>query len=589
MKFSHILFLSITAIALSACDLTLAADVTPPADYVMPTAMPTLGAVYPASQPNVENGKNIFAEKCAPCHGDSGLGDGEQGKQLPVSVIPIGLPEIANPASPAKWYTTVTQGNLDRFMPPFASLSDQEKWDVVTYAFTLHTTPEQIELGKNLFESNCTNCESQFTNLQTMSALSDVELVAQIKTSFGNNLSDDEAYAVAKYIRTLSFAPPATVTIDSTPQAESTPQATDQVETENEAVNITGQIENRSNQPLPSDLQITIRGFQHGADPNAGTQEIFNQTSTLNANGNFGFENQLVEGQIYFVQFDLNGLNYQTEITVVKAGEEKIILPTLVLYETTTDFSALQINSLEIFFDLASPETVQFFSVYTFTNPSDKTILVTLENESVPFIAFPTGAQKLGYEATQDSAIFIPSGDGFAIPPSEKPYGLIAFSSMPKSKEIQFSLPAIVDVASTTLLLPEGVNAEGTTLTDEGTQAFQNTNFHIYSASAFAKGTTLDFTIRGNPTGTTETANVLENQNVILGIGAFGAALIIAGVWMYLGNKSHENNEDDQSEDSESVLDAIIALDDLHKDGKISDDAYHTRRAELKGKIKREG
>ena len=73
----------------------------------------------------------IFAEKCAPCHGETGLGDGEQGIQLGVTVPAFGLPEIARPASLAQWYTIVTRGNMERFMPPFASLSDQERWDVV--------------------------------------------------------------------------------------------------------------------------------------------------------------------------------------------------------------------------------------------------------------------------------------------------------------------------------------------------------------------------------------------------------------------------------------------------------------------------
>ncbi|NJN80698.1 MAG: c-type cytochrome, partial [Anaerolineales bacterium] len=561
----------------------------PPSNYVAPTAVPTLGALYPVNAPDVVNGKIIFAEKCAPCHGDGGLGDGEQGKQLPVSVIPIGLPEIAQQASPAKWYRTVTQGNIDRFMPPFASLNDQERWDVVAYALTLHTTSEQIQIGKNLFESNCTNCENQFTNLEEMSAVSDSDLVKQIKDSFGNKFTDEESFAVAAYIRTLTFAPQSTVTIDSTAQAESTPEATEQTEITDEAseANITGQIENQSGQDLPSDLQITLRGFQHGADPNAGTQEFFNQASLLNEDGSYGFENEIAEGQIYFVQFEWNGLNYQSSISVVPIDATQLTLPTLIIYETTQDFSALRIDSLEIFFDLAGEDSAQVFSVYTFTNASDKTIIINLDNETVPFIAFPNGASGLGYEATQDSATFIPTENGFAIPPNETPYGLIAFASIPKSKEIQFSQPALLDINEATILLPEGVTAEGNILTDKGIQPIQNTNFHIYTAGKTIKGNNLEFTLSGKPKGTDETANPFENQNVIIGIGAFGVALIFAGVWMFLKDKNKEDVEEDDFDDSESIMDAIIALDDLHKDGKISDTAYQKRRNELKNKLRK--
>ncbi len=588
MKLSYAIFLSIITLAISACTTTLARDVTPPPNLLQPTPAPTLGALYPVNNPNIENGKIIYQEKCAPCHGVSGLGDGEQGKQLPVSVIPIGLPEIANQASPAKWYAVVTQGNIERFMPPFLSLTEQERWDVVTYAFTLHTTEAQLELGKTLFEQNCSNCENQFTDLETMSAISDADLAKQIKDSFGNNFSDEEALAVAKYIRTLTFASEPTVTAESTAQAESTPKATEQAETAEEAqtFNITGQIENRSGQTFPADLQITLRGFQHGADPNAGTIEFFNESKTLNEDGKYGFTSELEEGQIYLLQFSLGGLNYQTQIAVVPAEATELTIPTLIVYETTDDFSALEIESLDIFLDMASEDTVQVFSVYTFSNHSDKTIVINLDNETVPFIAFPNGASGLGYEATQESAVFVPTENGFAIPPSETPYGLIAFASMPKTRNIDFSLPAILDIQEVTLLLPEGVSAEGLALADKGVQTIQTTNFHVYAASQIAKGSALEFTISGRPKGTTSNANLLENPNVALGIGALGFALIVAGVWMYLRDKN-KIESDEEEDDAETVLDALIALDDLHKDGKISDEAYQKRRAELKEMLKR--
>ncbi len=581
------IIIALITLTLCACNMTLARDVTPPANYVAPTAVPTIGAVYPSNKPNIENGKIIFQEKCAPCHGDSGLGDGEQGKQLPVTVKPIGLPEVANQASPAKWYSIVTQGNIDNFMPPFASLSEQEKWDVITYAFTLHTTPEQIEMGKNLFESNCANCDSQFTNLENMSAISDVELMKQIKDSFGKNFSDEELSATASYIRTLTFASESAPIVDSTPSAESTLEVSDQAEASAEAGNITGQIENRSNESFPTDLQITLRGFQHSSDPNAGADEFVNETKPLNTDGTYSFTHELSEGQIYLIQFTLDGLNYQSQVAVVPADTNELNIPTLVVYETTDNFSTLQIDSVEIFFDLTSQTEVQLFSVYTFTNRTDKTILINLENETVPFISFPSGASGLGYEAAQDSAIFIPSENGFAIPPSETPYGLIAFASIPRTKRIQFSMPAVLDISQATVLLPEGVTAKGDVLVDEGVQAFQDTNFQIYSAGKTPKGGYLEFTISGTPKGTTENTNLLENQNVLLGIGTLGVVLICVGIWMYLKDRS-KVEIDYEDDGNDSTLDAIIALDDLHKDKKISDEAYHARRNELKNKLKRE-
>ena len=186
MKLRHTILLAIIAIFLAACNFTLAQDVTPPPDYVPPTPMPTLGPLYPANAPDVANGQAIYVEKCAPCHGDTGLGDGPQGQQLPVTVAPLGLASTAQKALPSAWYTQVTQGNIDRFMPPFASLNDQERWDVVAYALTLHTTPAQIEEGKSLFEANCADCSKYFSNPQMMSALSELDLIQIIKEGAGD-------------------------------------------------------------------------------------------------------------------------------------------------------------------------------------------------------------------------------------------------------------------------------------------------------------------------------------------------------------------------------------------------------------------
>ena len=46
-----------------------------------------------------------------------------------------------------------------------------------------------------------------------------------------------------------------------------------------------------------------------------------------------------------------------------------------------------------------------------------------------------------------------------------------------------------------------------------------------------------------------------------------------------------EEDDDDEYDDAESILDAIVAIEDLHRAGKISDEAYQKRRAELKSAL----
>ena len=48
MKLRYILPFTLAMLALTACNLTLAEDVTPPPNYVAPTPLPELGQLYPA-------------------------------------------------------------------------------------------------------------------------------------------------------------------------------------------------------------------------------------------------------------------------------------------------------------------------------------------------------------------------------------------------------------------------------------------------------------------------------------------------------------------------------------------------------------
>ncbi len=625
MKLRHTILLAIIAVFLTACNFTLAEDVTPPPNYVEPTPMPTLGPLYPASAPSVENGAAIYVEKCAPCHGDTGMGDGAQGKQLPVTVAALGLPATAQKALPSAWYSTVTQGNIDRFMPPFASLSDQERWDVVAYALTLHTTPDQIEMGKSLFETNCADCAQLFSNQTMMSALSENDIIQMVKEgagdipAFGSNFTDEEAQAAAAYIRSLTFFAPhaaltavpateAVVAADSgTPSAEttlpaegSTPQAEGTSEETPEAVAIAGMgtvsglIDNQSGADLPAGTKVTLRGFEHGGDMNSAPAEIVTLEGVVNPDGTFIFENvEILESRIYLAEVNVGGLNYQSEFAVAEAGMTDVSLAPITVHATTEDFSVLKIDSLQIFFDLANADAAQIFAVYSIVNTSDKTVVVKMADEKIPFIAFPLGSEGLGYEATQDTAPFLPIDGGFAMPPSEVPYGLIAYSSVPNTKEISISQSAILPIGGVTLLVPAGVEAEGKTLTKGSAQAMDTMNFQSYTSSGLAENESIDFTLTGAPETVAVNPDVTQNKNLLIGIGAFGVVLILAGGWMFMRDRNKreeevdEEEEDGEFEDPESLMDAIIALDDLHRAGKLSDEAYQQRRNELKEALKR--
>ena len=626
MKLRYALFFALLAIVLTACNLTLAEDVTPPPDYVPPTPIPTMGPLYPAQTPNVDNGAAIYAEKCLPCHGETGLGDGPQGIQLGVTVRAFGLPEIARPASPAQYYTSVTRGKIERYMPPFGSLDDQQRWDVVAYVFTLHTKPEQIAKGKQLFETNCANCSTDFfKNQEKMSALSAVDLARLLRAgndafpAFGAKLSDDELWAVTDYLRTLSFnttaavAQPTTasaVAEAGTPSAEGTPVDTAQATAGSEATQIvkagfgtiSGSVINKINAGLPSDLTISLHGFDHNAtDPTAGPQEVVTKTGTINADGTYTFSNiEIPEGRIFLVEADYSGINLKSDYGIVEAGKTTVTIPNLTLYESSKDSSKLIIDELHMFIQPNGDTTFEALALYNFRNTSDKMIMVDMGNQQeIPFLKFLTGGEPLGYQAVQDSAPIISTSTGFAMPPNEKAYSILAFSSIAKQTETTVTQEFALPVATVRIFVPDGMKLEGENITEDVKQDVSGSLYQSYVTKDMKAGKKLILKLTGTPktADTTSTAApaVSKNNTILIGAGGLGFALILAGAWLYWRDRRRgqtvdaeaaEDEEAEEFESSEEIMDAIIALDDLRRAKKISEEAYQKRRAELKETLK---
>ncbi len=238
MKFRTLFLLTLTSLLLAACTFTLAEDVTPPPGYRSPTPPPTVGPLYPAAAPDLTTGQAIYAEKCLPCHGEKGFGDGPQNAQLPVSVAPIGMADTARAVAPAEWYMVVTRGNLERFMPPFASLNEQERWDVIGYVYSLSIEPAEMETGAALYAENCAGCHGPageggeagpLTDQTYMAKTSNQGLYLAITTGvgdkmegFGDKITEADRWALAAYVRSLSFD--SGQVVETAPSPTSTPE-----------------------------------------------------------------------------------------------------------------------------------------------------------------------------------------------------------------------------------------------------------------------------------------------------------------------------------------------------------------------------
>jgi len=622
MKLRSILFVVLIALLLTACDMSLAQDVTPPPGAVQPAQpQPTMGPVFPAQAPNLQNGAAIYTEKCAPCHGDTGMGDGPQGLQLPVPVTALGQPEVAAQASPADWFLVVTLGNMDNFMPPFNSLNDQERWDVVAYAQSLSRTPEQVSQGEELFVENCADCPTDFfSDQQEMATLSPDELASMLAkggeglSALGESLSEDELDAVAAYLRTLTLdasslaSEPASATGTESepaqePSAAGTPTGGEQNEVTPEAASaapltgpVSGTLVNGSGGEIPAGASITLHGFDHASNSSGMPEEVVAETTTTDTDGNFTFENiELSDRRIFLVEASYKDIVFQSDLVVNDAGSSELLIPDIKVYDSTTDSGGLVVEQLHISFDMAVEGGVQVFELFTISNLSDKAFVFATDGSSLPFMPLPEGALDVGLELSQDSAPLLPTeGGDFAIPPSQDFYSIIAFFSMPYDRSLEIQQTLELPVSSALVIVPEGIKLKSDLLTDEGLQQTdQGVNIQMYSGTSLTVGTPLEIALSGQVSAPGAAA-VDNRQMLLIGAGAFGVVLILAGAWMFLRDRDKEEEEDfedveeedDEFETAEEVMDAIIALDDLHRAKKIPDEAYQLRREELKTRLK---
>jgi mono/diheme cytochrome c family protein len=606
LRFGSIIVLG--ALLLTACNFSLAADITPPPNYVSPTPLPTLGALYPTTASDLQNGAAIYVQHCAACHGDKGMGDGPQSMQLPVSVPPLGLREVAQAASPAQWYSIVSQGNLDRFMPPFVgALSDQERWDVVGYVLTLHTTADQIAEGRSLLEANCADCANKFKDQQKMAGLSESDLINIIKNgssdipAFGKNFTDSEAAAAAAYIRTLTFA--AASGSVSTPMAVSAPtQALAIVNaTQASAVvtpgvpglgTVSGSLQLASGALSSTSLTITLHGYDPGSGQSSTPQEVFTRTAISASDGTFKFDNvAMPANRTFLADVSFGGIKYQSAFGTVPAGNNLLALTPIKLYDSTSDFKTLIFNQIHLYADFSTAGTVQVLEIYTFTNSTNKAVIISMDGSTIPFIKLPEGAQNAGYQADQSGSQFVAADKGVAVVPSDKTYSIIAFFNLPYTGQVELKQPFVVDAPSVVLLIPDGMNVAGPQLTSLGVQSIQNVNYQELQASDLKAGDVLTFTVSGSPPqGSTSSTTTAPNssQALFFAGGSLGLLMIAAGAFLFMRDRRRlpEKESESEFESTDEVLDAMLALDDLHRGGKISDQAYHKRRTELKENLK---
>jgi len=616
-NFVIIFALVLLALTVTACGFNLAGDLTPPPGW-HPTAVPPTpdtANLYPAIPPDPVIGEQIYQQECEQCHGPRAMGDGPKAAELGITPAALASAEEVREDPPIKRFLVLAHGKEEDGMPSFAGkLTERQRWDVLAYVYTLSVSPQKLEKGKSLYNQRCVACHGKdgkgknLIDQKRMANLSDDDIAEAITgkqhpADVYEGLSEEDRLALASYVRLLSFsrqearaegAPTATPAVPTpTPSAENatagTPAANATAVSQS-TITITGTVTNgTAGGKVPADLEVELQGYDNPSD---NPKLVVDLKTKLDADGKFRFDNvPNAQNRLFFVSATYKGVLYGSHSAVLQHDTRSIDLP-VVIYEPTTDKSSLSVERLHILFDSVSDHAVRVIEMYVITNNGDKTVVADKEGEPVLTFDLPEGATGLMFENGALGGRYVKTEHGFGdtapIRAQSQMQEVFAFALPMQSKSLEIAQPLSLPVDSAVLMLPAGsLKASGALLQDSGVQQdAQGNSYHIYLTPALQKGSTLEFKVVRTGGGLSLPSG--SRRNLAFGLVAVGLALIITAVVLTRRNRLAAAEEAPSAgyEDPEILMDAILALDDLYKQGKLDEEAYQKRRSELKARLK---
>mgnify|MGYP001244625217 CR=1 FL=1 len=595
--------LVLSALWLAGC--SLAGDVTPPPGLSagVRQSAPMAGSVeaqppvvnansFPSAAPSIVQGATVFADHCAACHGVTGRGDGEKSAELlglrGEPVPDFTTPERLDPRTPGELYQTVTQGNLEKFMPPFGeSLTDAERWSAVAFLYTLSAPTAVVEQGQAVFDAQCAECHSpegaasppegdpvptDFLDQAYMAAQSQAGLIAALgvhEPPLETELGVDDQRAVNAYVRTLAFGTEATSAAVTSIGA---PAATD-------VGRVGGRIAHGTQgAALPAGLEIVLRGYDDFS-------QALMMTTTVGSDGAFDFADvPAVSGRQFMLTTEHAGLSYSSDIFNFEAGLQVTGLA-LTIYDGTPDTSAVRIERLQVVVaggEGSGPFTVS--ELVLFANLGDKT--VTGAGGPVVEVPLPSGATAVAVQGLVEGSDYVRTPDGvgllWPIRPGPSVAQLTLTFQLPAGSSLDFNQRMTYPVQALDLLVGETLSVTGDGLQDRGLETLQERTVHAYSGGEIAVGDSVSFSLSAPPG-----AALPGLPAVDIGLLAAGVALLTAigvgGYWRWRRRAGVVARP--QTDSLESLLQAIADLDDAYADGALQPQAYQRERAQLKAQL----
>ena len=570
----------------------------------------------PDSPPIARAGSSLYAENCAPCHGETGQADGPTASSLPGPATAFADPNAVWERSPAELFHTAKFGRIEKLMPPWGNtLSDIQIWNAVAYAWDLHTDQFSAETGGLLYTGTCAECHgetgagdgpngadviSDFSDTRYAMAISQAGWLAGWQAAhpeIGANFSEDQQRNVLEYVRTFSYTP-----IWASAYRPGNGLLNGRVEQ--------GTVGGAS----VAGLEVLLEGF-------VDFSPVVAFTATLTAEGDFSFANLATDPSVvYFASVTLEGISYSSPILMYGEGTDSLET-TVNVYEPTDDESGITLERAHWIVD-SQPGALIVAQIYAYSNNLDRAFIgQTREGLDIPVtvaIPVPPAAVEITFDNGELGGRFQQVGhtiyDTAPVVPGAGTRQVIVRYALPyKGTSAEFSGAVPYPAKSLNLLISElpGMQVAVTGLESLGPQDIQGQAYQMWQSENITPDQRVsaqfsDLLAAGDidpraQAGATGASGASGSQNTgssarvpqlegwtpwaLGGVLLLGLVGIIAWAWRARLAESADDPKALMRRQRAELIQRIAKLDDLHAVGEVSDDNWQQQRARLKAEL----
>lgn len=577
---------------------------------------------YPLAPPDIALGAALYARHCTECHGITGAGDGAlvRSGQV-VNARNFRDPATARPQRPSDWYASVTNGNLERLMPPWRdALSEAERWAVALYTYTLHYTPESVARGRELYAAHCAECHGtggagdgerapefggalpSLIDQEAQATLSDEALYTIITEGQGSEmkgladvLSEDERWDVVAYTRALAVTNADSI---GTTVSAAQPAETPEVTTATQSGVVRGQVVNgTAGAPVPPNLPIALFYYDEALREST-------LTTTADAQGRFVFEDVPMSERFQYAAI----ATYQERSFFnppVAGSPDGALDLRITLYELTAEPSVITITGM-VAQVTAIGESLEVTQLFTLRNTSDRAFTT---NQAMPngrpvsltmplppgavVVGFPDGEARFSVSAdgtaVLDSALVLPGSDHIVAVVYIIPYAESAIIEQP----VNYAVNGPVRI----LVRPPTLTLTGDRLPATGVETLGQTEWNGYGGIlALAAGDVLRYELAGAAQSVgSRSSGVVTSNNLlpIILLVIVGEIVLVGGLYLWWRRRAAARAAVPGAGSSaaadpllmDGLIRQIAELDAQHERGEIDDAAYQRQRGILKARL----